>query len=67
VDDEEIAFAVPVMRGVVYVNEGLDGEEVRAALAGFWWGQRPYCLIDNEAGLWLCLVVLTLCNIVYVT
>lgn len=28
----------------------LEGEEVRAALAGFWWGPRPYCLIDNEAG-----------------
>jgi hypothetical protein len=55
------------MTGVVSVNEGLEGEEERAALAGFWWGQRPYCLIDNEAGLWLCLVVLILCNIVYVT
>jgi hypothetical protein len=28
----------------------LEGEKERAALAGFWWGQRPYCLIDNEAG-----------------
>jgi hypothetical protein len=38
------------MTGVVSVNEGLEGEEERAALAGFWWGQWPYCLIDNEAG-----------------
>jgi hypothetical protein len=38
------------MTGVVSVNEGLEGEEERAALAGVWWGQRPYCLIDNEAG-----------------
>jgi hypothetical protein len=46
--EREVCLALRA-RGSLNVNECLGSEEERAALAGFWWGLWPYCLIDTEA------------------